>query len=123
MFVCRRCVCFHRSAAAVAAGRAQSLVVGYLRRGGGGGNLDLSIARERLETNTRSAGGQTLLTVWKKVAIDLLELFRSQVTRRTILEETLVPGLDFSIGEFGVLAQVLQNFGLQFTVLLAHLDA
>lgn len=83
----------------------------------------MSIARERLETNTRSAGGQTLLTVWKKVAIDLLELFRSQVTRRTILEETLVPGLDFSIGEFGVLAQVLQNFGLQFTVLLAHLDA
>lgn len=56
----------------------------------------------------------------KKVPIDLLELFRAQMAGRTVLEEALVPGLNFLVGELRVLAEVLKHFRLQFTAPLSH---
>lgn len=60
------------------------------------------------------------LTVRKKVAVDLFEFFRAQVTRWTVLEEAFVPSLDFLVGELCVLAQVFQHFRLEFAVLFSH---
>ena len=59
-------------------------------------------------------------TVRKKVSIYSFELFCAQVARWAIFQEALVPGLDLLLRESGVLAQILQHFRLQFTILLAH---
>lgn len=59
--------------------------------------------------------------MWKKVAINLLELFGAEMARGTVLQESLVPSLDLLIGELCILAKILQHFRLQFAVLFAHL--
>jgi len=68
----------------------------------------------------RCSFGALTLTVGEKVAVNALELLSAQVARWTVLEETLVPGLDFLVGELGVLSEILQDFRFEFAVLFAH---
>ena len=60
------------------------------------------------------------VAVGEEVGIDLLELVHGQVAGGAVLEEALVPLLQLMVCELRVLPQVLQHFGSQLAVLLAH---
>lgn len=58
--------------------------------------------------------------VRKEVPVDLLELLDGEVAGGAVLQEPLVPLLDLGVGELGVLAEVLQDLGLELAVLFPH---
>mgnify|MGYP006863763540 CR=1 FL=1 len=60
------------------------------------------------------------VTVWEKIAVDFLELLDRELAVGTVLEEALVPLLDFRVGKLSVGLEVVQHLGLELAVLLSH---